>query len=111
MRKQISTQRGQIHVTLTRSGGFAGLLPPPVTLDTAILPRTAAKRIEGLVSAAGFFNLPQTLAAPRRQPDRLQFTMCIVDDEGREHTVTCDEEAASEPFLELVRTVQKAVTS
>ena len=98
-----------MRLTLTRSGGFAGLLPPPVTLDTASLPRATAKRIEGLVTSAGFFNLPHTLAAPTRQPDRLQFTVRIVNDDGREHTVICDEEAASEPFLELVRTVQKEV--
>ena len=97
-----------MRLTLTRSGGFAGLLPPPVTLDTAALSRAVAKRIEGLVASAGFFSLSHTLAAPTRQPDRLQFTVRIVNDDGREHTVTCDEEAASEPFLELVRTVQKA---
>jgi hypothetical protein len=97
-----------MRLTLTRSGGFAGLLPPPVTLDTAALPRAAAKRIEELVASSDFFNLPHTMAAPTRQPDRLQFTVRIVKDDGQEHTVTCDEEAASEPFLELVRAVQKA---
>jgi hypothetical protein len=97
-----------MRITLTRSGGFAGILPPPVTLDTAALPRGVARRIEELVASADFFNLPHTLAAPTRQPDRLQFTVRIVKDDGQEHTVTCDEEAASEPFLELVRAVQKA---
>ena len=97
-----------MRITLTRSGGFAGILLPPVTLDTAALPRGVARRIEELVASANFFNLPRTLAAPARQPDRLQFTVRIVDDDGREHTVTCDEEAASEPFLELVRAVRKA---
>jgi hypothetical protein len=97
-----------MRLTLTRSGGFAGLLPPPVTVDTVDLPRAVAKRIEGLVASAGFFNLPHTLAAPTRQPDRMQFTVHVVNEDGREHTVTCDEEAASEPFLELVRTVQNA---
>ena len=97
-----------MRITLTRSGGFAGILPPPVTLDTAALPRGVAKRIEELVASAGFFNLPQMLAAPTRQPDRMQFTVRIVNDDGREHTVTCDEEVASEAFLELVRAVQKA---
>ena len=94
--------------TLSRCGGFAGMMPPPVTLDTAALPRAAAKRIEGLVASSDFFNLPRTLAAPSRQPDRLQFTVSIVRDDGQEHTVTCDEEAAPEPFLELVCAVQKA---
>jgi hypothetical protein len=97
-----------MRVTFSRSGGFAGIRPPAVTLDTAALPRSAASRIEELTASADFFNLPQTLAAPNRQPDRMQFTVCIVRDDGREHTVTCDEEAAPGPFLELVRAVQKA---
>jgi hypothetical protein len=97
-----------MRVTLARSGGFAGILPPPVTLDTAALPRDVASHIEELVASADFFNLPHTLAAAARQPDRLQFTLRIVDDNRRDHTVNCDEEAAPEPFLELVRTVQKA---
>jgi hypothetical protein len=96
-----------MRLTLIRSGGFAGLLRPPVTVDTADLPRAAAKQIEGLVASAGFFNLPHTLAAPTRQPDRLQFSLRIVNDDCREHTVTCDEEVAPESFLDLIRTVQK----
>ena len=97
-----------MRITLTRSGGFAGLLPPPLTLDIAALPRGGARHIEQLVTSADFFNLPHTVAAPVRQPDRWQFTLRIVSDDGRDHTVTCDEEAASEPFLELVRAVQQA---
>src|SRR5207248_10123245 len=97
-----------MRITLTRSGGVAGILPPPVTLDTAALPRGVARRIEELVASADFFNLPHTLAAPTRQPARLQFTVRIVKDDGQAHTVTCDEEAGSRPFLVLVRAVQKA---
>ena len=97
-----------MRLTLTRSGGFAGLQPPPVTIDTAALPRAVAKQIEDMVVSAGFFDLPRTRAAPTRQPDRFQFTVRIVHDDGREHTVTLDEEAAAEPVLELVRAVQKA---
>ena len=97
-----------MRLTLTRSGGFAGVLPPPVTLDTGALPGPVARRIVELVASADFFNLPHTLAAPVRQPDRFQFTIRIANDDGREYTVTCDEEVASEPLLELVRVVQKA---
>ena len=97
-----------MRVTLARSGGFAGILPRPVSLDTAALPRAVARRIEELVAATDFFGMPSQLAAPRRQPDRFQFTVRVATDDGRVHTVTCDEEVAPEPFLELVRTVQKA---
>jgi hypothetical protein len=97
-----------MRITLSRCGGFAGILPPPITLDTAALPPVAARRIEQLVETADFFNLPRTLAAPARQPDRLQFTVRIARDDGREHTVACDEEIASEALLELIRAVQSA---
>ena len=99
-----------MRVTLTRSGGLAGLLPPPQTLDTATLPRPLARRIEELVATVDFFNLPHTLAAPSRQPDRFQFTLSITGNAGQEHTVTCDEEAASEPFRELIHALQKAAS-
>ena len=89
-----------MRITLSRCGGFAGILPPPIRLDTAAL--------EELVDSADFFNLPRTLAAPTRQPDRMQFTVRIAQDDGREHTVTCDEEMASAAFLKLIRGVQTA---
>jgi len=97
-----------MRVTLNRSGGFAGILPPPVTLDTTALPSGVARQIAQLVASTGFFDLPSSLAAPTRQPDRLQFTVRIVNDNGQEHTVTCDEEVAPESFFELVRAVQQA---
>jgi hypothetical protein len=97
-----------MRVTLSRSGGFAGIVPPPVTLDTAALASGVTRRIAQLVVSTGFFDLPSSLAAPTRQPDRFQFTLRIVNDDGQEHTVTCDEEVAPEPFIELVRAVQQA---
>ena len=100
-----------MRLTLIRRGGFAGILPPPTTLDTSALPSGAAERIEQLVASADFFSLPPSLAAPARQPDRFQFTLCIAGDDGRKHTVTCDEEAAPEPFLELIRALQKAANA
>jgi len=98
-----------MRVTLSRSGGFAGIVPPPVTLDTAALPTGIARQIAQLVASTGFFDLPNRLAAPARQPDRFQFTVRIVNDDDQEHTVICDEEAAPEHFIELVRAVQQAV--
>jgi hypothetical protein len=97
-----------MRITLTRSGGFAGIRPPPLTLDTTALPRAVAGHIEDLVAAADFFNLPRTLTTPTPQPDRLQFMLTISNDGGAQHTVTCDEEAAPEPFMDLVRAVPKA---
>ncbi|MEW6304784.1 MAG: protealysin inhibitor emfourin [Verrucomicrobiota bacterium] len=94
-----------MRITVTRSGGFAGMMPPPVTIDTAALPADTARRLEEL--AADFFALPQSLGAPARQADRFQYTIRVVHDNGREHTVTCNEDGAPEDVLEMVRLVQK----
>jgi hypothetical protein len=99
-----------MRVTLSRSGGFAGILPPPISLDTSALPSALAGRLEGLVAAVDFFRLPRTVAPSTRQPDRLQFSVCVANDDGREHTVTCDEEIAPAGFLELVRAIQRMHT-
>ena len=97
-----------MRVTLSRCGGFAEILPPPVTIDTATLPEPEARRIEECIDSADFFHLPSSLAAPARQPDRLQYTVCVADDNDRTHTVVCDEEAAPAQLLNLVRLLRKA---
>lgn len=96
-----------MRLILKRSGGFAGILPPPLTLDTNSLRPAAARSIERLIASCDFFNLPPELAAPSPQPDRFQFTLTVTHEDGREHTVKCDEEAADKSFLELIRLVQR----
>ena len=91
---------------LTRTGGFAGITPPPVEVDTATLPQKEAQRLEALVAGANFFDLPETLPAARPQPDRFQYSLKVAHDDGRKHAITCDEAAASEPLRQLLQAVQ-----
>ena len=92
--------------TLSRSGGFAGIARPPLTVDSADLARPAAKRLESLVAAAGFFDLPAQLKSKPAQADRFQFTLSVKGDEGAEHTVAFSEEAASSELSALVAALQ-----
>jgi hypothetical protein len=95
-----------MRLKLTRTGGFAGIRPPPVEVDTAKLPPRLARRVEALVAGANFFELPDTLSAPKRQPDRFRYSLQIAHEDGREHAVTCDEEAAGGELRDLLDAVQ-----
>lgn len=95
-----------MRLTLTRSGGFAGLVRPPVTHDTAELPPASRAEVEKLVARARFFELPATLTVGAPQPDRFQHSLTIAADDGRQHTVSFSEEAASEELSRLVTTLQ-----
>ncbi|MEI6193567.1 MAG: protealysin inhibitor emfourin [Verrucomicrobiota bacterium] len=95
-----------MHLKLTRTGGFGGITPPPVEVDTATLSKKDAQHIESLVAGAKFFDLPKSFKAAQSQPDRFQFSLQIAHEDGRQHAVTCDEEAASEPLRQLLQAVQ-----
>ena len=93
-------------LTLARSGGVAGIRPPPKVLDTAKVSAAAAQRVEELLVKAGFFSLPAEL--PERSPsaDSFQHSLTVRHAGGREHTVTFTESAASDALRELKRLVR-----
>ena len=96
-----------MRLTLTRSGGFAGLMRPPVTLDTSTLPPAEARKIESLLESAQFFQLPSVGAAPT-QPDRFQFTLTVEQPNGTSHSATFAEQDAGAELKEIIRRIQGA---
>jgi len=96
-----------MRLTLTRSGGFAGLIRPPVTLDTTKLPAADARKVEALLESARFFQLPSVLPAAA-QPDRFQFTLEVERSDGVKHSVTFSEQAAGDELQEIIRRIQGA---
>lgn len=95
-----------MQLKLTRTGGFAGLTPPPIEVDTAALSEKDAQHVESLVAGAKFFDLPKTLQSTKPQPDRFQYSLKIAHEDGRHHAITCDEEAAAPELRELLHAVQ-----
>ena len=85
-------------LSLARSGGVAGIRPPPKVLDTA--------KVSAVAAQAGFFSLPAEL--PERSPsaDSFQHSLTVRHAGGREHTVTFTESAASDALRELKRLVR-----
>jgi hypothetical protein len=96
-----------MRLKLTRTGGFAGITPPPMEVDTATLAKPEAQRVEALVAGAKFFDLPKKLKAAQAQPDRFQYSLSVSHPDGRTHAIDCDEEAAPPELRELLYAVQK----
>ncbi len=95
-----------MRITVSRTGGFAGIRPPPIVLDTATLAGAAKKRVEQLVDACGFFALPATLSASEKSADQFLHHITIAGDDGREHSVTLHADAASAPLRDLLHLVR-----
>jgi len=93
-------------LTLSRSGGVAGIRPPPKVLDTAALPAASVKRIEELLASAKFFTLPAELPGRSTGGDTFQHTLTIQHSSGRKHAVTFAEADASDALRELKRLVR-----
>jgi len=99
-----------MRLTLKRSGGFLGAALPQVVVDSAALPPEQQEQIEGLVRAADFFALPQTLLAKPAGVDRFQFELEVRDDIGRAHRVIFGEEGTPASLLELAQAMREVAT-
>src|SRR3954467_6491476 len=68
-------------------GGFAYFpgLHQPVTIDTDQLPTEEANKLERLIEAAGFFDLPAVTPPPRGAADYFQYTISVT---APDHTHT-----------------------
>ncbi|MGC8991888.1 MAG: protealysin inhibitor emfourin [Verrucomicrobiia bacterium] len=95
-----------MRLTLSRSGGFAGIRRPPITVDTGDLAPDEAALLEKLISDARLLDLASHAPATR-QPDRFEYTIEAVPDNGLPHTVTIGEADAPPPLIELVRTIEQ----
>lgn len=77
-----------MRVRFKTEGGFAYLpgLNQPVTIDTSELSLEEAGKLERLVEAAEFFELPATSEPPRGGADFRTYTISV-SSSGRSHTV------------------------
>ncbi len=84
-----------------RTGGFAGM-STAVTLNTDSLPEEEARKLQEMVDAAGFFNLPEKFPLPARGADYFVYRL-TVESEGRKHTVEVSEPAVPAELRPLLQ--------
>lgn len=93
-------------IEFRQSGGFAGIIRPPTTIDTATLPDAEADHLHGLVTAADFFQLPATIPAPARR-DGFSYVV-TVDKDGQSHTVHTQEGSGPPALDRLLEHLRRA---
>jgi hypothetical protein len=97
-----------VRIDFARSGGFAGIRFA-AKIDTAELPPDEAHKLEEMVEASDFFNLPTATSRPMRGADRLEYRV-TVEKKGRQHTVTMTDMGVPEalqPLLDYLTKVAK----
>jgi hypothetical protein len=85
------------------SGGV-GYFPgraAPRSIDVDALPESDRTALKALIDAAGFFSLPQHLAAPRGAADYQTYQITI-EDGGRRHTVAVADPVATPELQKLI---------
>ena len=84
-------------------GGIAYLpdLYQPLTVDTNDLSIEEADKLQRLIEAADFFNLPAVSPPPRGATDYFQYTISVIDS-GRTHTVRVTDPIANPHLRALV---------
>lgn len=93
-------------VSLTRSGGFAGITETLAELDTNQLAPARAGDVEAAFAAAGFFDLPEQIESSTVGADLLRYEI-TAEREGRSHTVSFleDESLQTVPLRNIVKTL------
>jgi hypothetical protein len=88
-------------IEFERTGGFAGLTLKKV-IDSDKLPPEDANRLQRLIEASDFFNLPVAIAASGPSVDRFHYTVTVVES-GKKHTVDVDEAAVPPELKPLLQ--------
>ncbi len=88
-------------IQFERTGGFAGMRVE-TTIDTQSLPSQEASELQEMVDAAGFFDLPATIAAPTPGADQFQYKVTI-EAGGRQHTIETGDAALPDALWPLLR--------
>lgn len=98
-----------MRITVARSGGYAGIVEEPTTIDTEDLDAATAERLEDIVNEIGFFTLPAQTGGGGA--DMFTYEISVSDDTGRTHVVSFVDDGSQEtaPLRRLVEAVTAAV--
>lgn len=93
-----------MQVTVTRTGGFAGVHQQLGPVDTSRLDREIADQVERTLTELDFFNLPERLPTSDTVYDGFFYAVEVAAD-GRDHTVRTEDGAADPAAIELRRLI------
>jgi hypothetical protein len=96
-----------VRISVTRTGGYAGLSEQIADVDTERMPKAAAARIVSLVDAGKFFALPDRVPSTKVGADMFRYEI-TVEDGSRRHTVAFldDDSPSTAGLRQLVASLQ-----
>jgi|HigsolmetaAR202D_1030399.scaffolds.fasta_scaffold00034_23 hypothetical protein len=92
-----------MEIQFLTEGGFAAFpaLRRPQQIDTASLPADEAVKLEGLIAAIDFFNLPSELPKQPVYPDAFRYTITVKQGK-RQHSIKRSDPLEDPQLAELV---------
>jgi hypothetical protein len=93
-------------ISVTRSGGFAGLSDEIARVDTAKLDAKTTQQLEHMVEQVGFFDLPVAVSGGGVGADFYKYEITLRQGD-RQHVVvvTDDNTPETKPLVEFVNTL------
>jgi hypothetical protein len=89
-----------MQITVTRTGGFAGVHQQLGPVETSSLDPEVADQIDRILSELDFFNLPESLPAAHNISDGFFYAVQVVADD-RDHTVRTEDGSDDPAAIEL----------
>jgi hypothetical protein len=96
-------------IKLQRFGGVAGIIRPPIMINTEACDAAAAAQLDKLLRVSNFFELPSEILPERPIADSFQYELTIQVN-GNEHTVTTTERSAPQTLRDLLQAVRDFAT-
>jgi hypothetical protein len=94
-----------VRITVTRSGGFAGISEQIADVETDGLAPVSARQVEQVIHDIGFFGLPPAVASSSVGADLFHYGISVSDGE-RQHHVEYDDDGESPEAAPLRRLVE-----
>jgi hypothetical protein len=88
--------RSSVEITISRSGGFAGVVEELASLDTGGLDAQLAATLESRLDEVKFFSLPSELSTEAVGADHFTYSITVCGDHGS-HTVSFRDDGTGKP--------------
>lgn len=95
-----------MRVIIERHGGFTGIARS-TTLDTATLSETDSAKVQSLIEEAGFLSSRELTGQIAGMPDRFQYSITVVADDGVSRTSQFGESELPRAAQELIELAQE----
>jgi hypothetical protein len=101
-----------MHITVTRTGGFAGLSETSVSMDTDTLASTDRERVAQALKEAGLLSMPKIAPSKPVGADMFHYQLTILDG-GTQHKISFVDDGSADvkALRKLIATLKELAGS